>query len=415
MTDLPVNWTVLTLKDVAKWGSGGTPRAGTTAFYGGNIPWAVIGDLTEGMVDSTAATITEEGLNSSSAKIVPRGTVLIAMYGASIGRTGIAAIPVATNQAIAFAQVHESMMTNTFLFHYLASQKHSFVHAGIGAAQPNISQTILKAWSVPVPPIAEQQLIVGVLEEQFSRLDIALESVRVVRDKAKSFRRSLLRHVFNSVSDLDSNTDWEISRLADLGRWYGGGTPSKSNADFWTDGDLPWLSPKDMKGTLLSDTEDHITRVAVSQSSVRLVPPESIAVVVRSGILERCLPIALVPFETTLNQDMKAVVPREGVLAKWILYALQANEQEILVSCRKSGTTVASIEWSRFAEFEVPLVPLDRQIRIVAYLDGQFSRLDAYLDVANGLEARISSQRRSSLHAAFTGSLTARWRETQDV
>ena len=95
-------WRHLTLKDVAKWSSGGTPKAGTKEYYGGDIPWAVIGDLNDGHVSTTASTITEAGLANSSAKVVAPGTLLVGMYG-SIGKMSIADVPMATNQAIACA------------------------------------------------------------------------------------------------------------------------------------------------------------------------------------------------------------------------------------------------------------------------------------------------------------------------
>lgn len=172
-------------------------------------------------------------------------------------------------------------------------------------------------------------------------------------------------------------TAWPTLPLSEVGTWYGGGTPSKSRADFWTMGDIPWVSPKDMAGDVLRGSQDHITEAAVEQSAVRLVPANSVAIVVRSGILERTLPIALVPFETTLNQDMKAVVPNENIDPRWVLWALRSAEHQLLTTTRKAGTTVASIETSRLLAHRIPLVPLAEQRRIVEILEDHLSRLDA--------------------------------------
>lgn len=170
---------------------------------------------------------------------------------------------------------------------------------------------------------------------------------------------------------------WEKVKLRDLGTWYGGGTPSKSNPDFWANGDVPWLSPKDMGPEILRSTKDHVTAAAVVASSTKFVPAGSVAVVTRSGILERTIPVALVPFATTMNQDMKAVVPRDGVDPRWIAWGLRAFERDLLRDTRKAGTTVASIEMPRWYAFELPLPPLGEQRRIVAILEEQLSRLDA--------------------------------------
>lgn len=159
----PETWRDLTLADVARWSSGGTPKAGTTEYYGGEIPWAVIGDLNDGVVTSTASTITEAGLSNSSAKVVPAGTLLVAMYG-SIGKLGMAGIPMATNQAIACA-VPNPDIDPQYLFHYLKSQREDLLRAGKGGAQQNISQTVLRAWSISVPPLDDQRRLAVLLDE----------------------------------------------------------------------------------------------------------------------------------------------------------------------------------------------------------------------------------------------------------
>lgn len=198
---------------------------------------------------------------------------------------------------------------------------------------------------------------------------------------------------------------WERVRLKDLGTWYGGGTPSKSNPDFWTDGDVPWLSPKDMGPEVLSSTIDHVTRAAVAGSSTKLVPAGSVAVVARSGILERTAPVAVVPFETTMNQDMKAVVPHEGVDARWIAWGLRAHERQLLRETRKAGTTVASIEMPRFYDFELPIPGLDEQRRIVAVLEDHLSRLDAAVRQLEQAKRKAAVLLRSALGEGLRGRL----------
>jgi len=193
---LPDGWIQSELGKVAKWGSGGTPKSGTPSFYGGAIPWAVIGDLTETWVNKTAKTITQAGLKKSSAKIIEPGTVMLAMYGASIGRTGIAAVNMATNQAIAFAVPVGGVIDNQFLLKYLQLQKEKFVRAGQGGAQPNIGQTVIKPWPIPLPPLSEQIEIVEILDEQLSRLDASLAVADVIEKKASAMRRSLLHAAF---------------------------------------------------------------------------------------------------------------------------------------------------------------------------------------------------------------------------
>jgi type I restriction enzyme, S subunit len=213
MRQLPSSWAWASLADVASWGSGGTPTAGNPRFYGGEIPWAVIGDLNDAIVIKTANSITNEGLASSSAKIVSEGAILIAMYG-SIGKLGIAGRPMATNQAIAFACANEHIIEKSYLFWFLSSERNNFVQAGKGATQKNISQTVLKSWPIPVPPLPEQRRIVAALEDHLSRLDAAVVSALTAARKAGALRRRALADLVAP----DSSGSWTKYKLGDVSK-----------------------------------------------------------------------------------------------------------------------------------------------------------------------------------------------------
>jgi type I restriction enzyme S subunit len=211
---------------------------------------------------------------------------------------------------------------------------------------------------------------------------------------------------------------WAWSTLGELGTWYGGGTPSKRNQAFWTDGTVPWLSPKDMGPDVIRSTQDLITEDAVEESATRLVPAGSVAIVTRSGVLEHSVPIAIVPFQTTLNQDMKAIVPAKGINERWLAWTMRALKQEILDSCRKAGTTVASISTSALFGMKVPVPPLAEQERIVDALEDHLSRLDvAQTSLESGrlrmlaLERSISESMRSKCSGSPVRELGELFRE----
>lgn len=196
-----------TLAQVASWGSGGTPRAGDLRYYrGGSTPWAVIGDLTDGPVTRTAATVTELALRESSARIVPEGSVLIAMYG-SIGKLGLPEISLATNQAIAYAKPNADIHRD-FLFWYLRSQRSALVSAGKGGAQKNISQSVLKGWLIDLPPLDEQERLVrAIASAEEAVVQLRLQNAALVR-RQEALRRALLAAAFSGrltgrISDMD--------------------------------------------------------------------------------------------------------------------------------------------------------------------------------------------------------------------
>jgi Restriction endonuclease S subunits len=178
--------------------------------------------------------------------------------------------------------------------------------------------------------------------------------------------------------------------LAKIGDWYGGGTPSKDKLEYWQDGTIPWVSPKDMGKPIIDATEDYITEAAIKGSATKLVPANSVAVVVRSSILDRILPIALIPIPVALNQDMKAVVPREGILSSYVAYLLRSRGPELLRVARKTGGSVASIESSKLFSFRVPVPPIEIQYEVVKVLDA-LTKLEAELE--EELKAELEARR----------------------
>lgn len=192
----PKTWKLRTLADVANWTSGGTPSSKDSTLYGGDIPWVVIGDLTEGIVLETEKRITQKGLDSSSAKKLPVGTVMVAMYGASIGRTGVMGKEMTTNQAIACGIPKDEEIIGRYLLYFLQSQKNEFIAAGKGGAQPNISQGVVKSWQIPLPPIDEQKQIINEIDSQLERLAQANKATDILFKESTGLRRSLLQAAF---------------------------------------------------------------------------------------------------------------------------------------------------------------------------------------------------------------------------
>ena len=164
--EAPNGWCWCILNDIGRWQSGATPSRGVKAYYGGTIPWLKTGDLNDDYIKDIPERITEKALEETSVKLNPEGSVLIAMYGATIGKVGILTFPATTNQACC-ACSELNGVDNRFLFYFLISQKDEFIrHAG-GGAQPNISKEIITNTPIPVPPIEEQKRIVCEIEKWF--------------------------------------------------------------------------------------------------------------------------------------------------------------------------------------------------------------------------------------------------------
>jgi len=173
-------WVESTLGEVASWYSGGTPKAGTAEYYGGDIPWAVIADLTDGPVFTTAKTITPEGLTQIGGRVAPAGAILVSMYG-TVGRIGVATRPMATNQAIAWGVVDESRALPEYVFAVIASKQRTLAALARGATQRNINREILRESRLILPPLDEQRRIVSVLRA----IGVAVQKSKSVADRAR--------------------------------------------------------------------------------------------------------------------------------------------------------------------------------------------------------------------------------------
>ena len=167
--EVPEGWCWRYLSDIGTWQSGATPSRGVKAYFGGSIPWLKTGDLNDDYVKDIPERITDKALKETSVKLNPEGSVLIAMYGATIGKVGILTFPATTNQACC-ACSELCGVDNRFLFYFLISHKEEFIRQAGGGAQPNISKEIIVNTPIPIPPAEEQKRIVSEIEKWLSVL-----------------------------------------------------------------------------------------------------------------------------------------------------------------------------------------------------------------------------------------------------
>ena len=172
---LPEGWCLTILGSIGTWQSGATPSRLQKDYYGGNIPWLKTGDLNDGIITNIPEFITEKALKETSVKLNPIDSILIAMYGATIGKIGILSFPATTNQACCACLDYK--IDKMYIFYFLLSNRINFVSMGGGGAQPNISKEKIVNTTFPLPPLAEQKRIVSKIEELFHQLDMIEESL----------------------------------------------------------------------------------------------------------------------------------------------------------------------------------------------------------------------------------------------
>ena len=214
--EIPESWEWVRLGSIGDWGSGATPSRTTPEYYNGNIPWLKTGDLNDGYITHIPETITERALLETSVRLNPIGSVLIAMYGATIGKLGILQTPATTNQACC-ACIPFTGIYNEFLFYFLMSQKLAFIKRGEGGAQPNISKEKIVATLMPLPPKAEQKRIVEKLHilqpyiESYTLLE--KEDIKLHHSFPEILKKSILQYAIQGKLVPQAPTDEPASVL----------------------------------------------------------------------------------------------------------------------------------------------------------------------------------------------------------
>ena len=214
--EIPESWEWVRLGSIGDWGSGATPSRTTPEYYNGNIPWLKTGDLNDGYITHIPETITERALLETSVRLNPIGSVLIAMYGATIGKLGILQTPATTNQACC-ACIPFTGIYNEFLFYFLMSQKLAFIKRGEGGAQPNISKEKIVATLMPLPPKAEQKRIVEKLHilqpyiESYTLLE--KEDIKLHHSFPEILKKSILQYAIQGKLVPQAPTDAPASVL----------------------------------------------------------------------------------------------------------------------------------------------------------------------------------------------------------
>ncbi|MFB9309795.1 type I restriction enzyme S subunit [Agromyces hippuratus] len=230
-----------------------------------------------------------------------------------------------------------------------------------GVTRINISKPRFMEVKIPVPPVQVQRVVAEILDA-FSLLEAQLEAELEAEIEARQqqyvfYRRVVLRRIGAASAS-----------LASLGKWQGGVTPSKSDPRYWANGDIPWLASMDISDESTDDIRGRVTQAALDETSLRIVPAPSVAVVMRSNILRRRLPIGLVKVDTTFNQDMRALAPREGVDAEYVYQVLRADSEEIRGQCVRTDGSMAAVNSQDFFAWKIPLPSIEEQRATAAEL-----------------------------------------------
>lgn len=391
-----MKWFIRKIADFCDTGSGGTPsRRKADIYYGGDIPWIKSGELNDSVLFKTGETITNKGLKESSAKLVPAGSILIAMYGATVGKTAFLGINAATNQAICNIQPNPEIIENKFLWYFLRSNIKELLQKRVGGAQPNISQQIIKEIKAPIPPISEQRQIVEILNQA--------DRLRKLREDADAKAQRILPALFIKMfGDPAANPKgWNTVLFAEVVE-IGTQLVDPNHPEFL---DLPHIGGEHIEketGRILSPT---LVKDSNLLSNKFYFSSDHILL---SKIRPYLNKVAYPRFNGVCSADIYPLRPKNNNVTHWYLVSLLRTKAFLdYAKVHSDRLRIPKLNKAQLGAFEFPLP--DSHLIIV--FDERVEKIISVENFRFALQEKIETLYQGILHRAFTGDLTASWRK----
>ena len=269
----------------------------------------------------------------------------------------------------------------------------------------------------PYPPLSLQRTIADYLDRKTARLDALIEAKEHVLELLADKRRTLITRAVTRGLDPDVPlgdsgipwlgeipAHWETVALRFLVDMISGATPDTGEPEYWY-GEIPWVSPKDMKQNEITDTQDHVSEVALSESPLRLIDPGAVLIVVRGMILAHSFPTALNGKPVTINQDIKALRCCSMLVPRFLSDFFHGVEEHIVSLADSSAHGTRKLDTEVLGRLEIPLPPLEEQKQIVMYIEETISRLDALQSTIRDSMVLLKERRTALIAATVTGQL----------
>ncbi|MGG2077036.1 restriction endonuclease subunit S [Lelliottia nimipressuralis] len=414
---LPEGWVEAELQEVAVWGSGGTPSRKYPEYYNGDIPWIKTGDLGPRLITRSSEYITKQAVQNSNAKLFSKNSVVIAMYGATIGKTSILGIDATTNQACAVGLPIENVTTSIFLYYLLLNEKKSFIAKSKGGAQPNISQAIIKEHKVPFPPLAEQKIITDKLDSLLAQVDNTKTRLEQIPQILKRFRQAVLAAAVSGKLTEEwreqnkISSDWKSVQFLELItklRSGSGDTPSDNVCG------IPILRSSAIRPQIINYEDVRYLSSEETLNEDNYLKNGDLLFTRLSGSADYVGNCALVKGLTKKYQypdRLFCARLKDQRNANYLEYFCSSNifREHIIKSIKSSaGHQRITLDAIRTAQIFIP--DYLEQTEIVRRVEQLFAYADGIeKQVQNALE-RVNNLTQSILAKAFRGELTTQWR-----
>ncbi|WP_413731853.1 MULTISPECIES: restriction endonuclease subunit S [unclassified Shewanella] len=347
------------------------------------------------------------------------GDLVIPARGNSIGAVKLVNREATTTQTTIYCKHITNRLVAKYAFYYMLGNRKNLFRF-MQTAIPQITVEEVGTNSILLPSEVEQRTIAAFLDYETARIDSLIDKQQRLIELLKEKRQAVISHAVTKGLNPDAPMKdsgvewlgqvpehWVVSPLKYHCSFSGGGTPSKENTSYWN-GSIPWVSPKDMKSYWITDSEDKITEQAVVESSTNLIAAGAVLIVVRSGILQRTIPVGINTIPVTINQDMKAIRFKSIAYAQYISMFIKGYEQSLLLDWRKQGATVESLEHEYLANTLIPFPPEEEVLEIIRNLTQKLQKFDQIECDTTKAISLLQERRTALISAAVTGKIDLR-------
>ncbi|WP_426689903.1 restriction endonuclease subunit S [Rhodanobacter ginsengiterrae] len=325
--------------------------------------------------------------------------------------------PYAVNQRVCILSPREN--SPRFMF-YLLDRNPYFLRYDDGVSQTHLSNATFAKFNAFIPPLPEQSAIAAFLVRETGKIDALIAEQEKLLTLLAEKRQATISHAvtrgLNPNAPMkdsgvpwlgEAPAHWNVIPLKHLVSLKSGGTPSKENLDYWN-GEVPWASARDLKSDTLGDTTEHITAVALASGVSTLLPAGVVLVVVRGMILARTFPVTETLVPMTINQDLKAVLPKVGLNGSFLAWLLRGTAGESLQRLDEAGHGTKALRMDAWTSMRLPVPPEPEQKEIVAYIVKRTGELDSLAGEAEHAIALLKERRSALIAAAVTGKIDVR-------
>lgn len=357
-----MNWPLVELQDFCRTGSGTTPSRTKAEYYEGTIPWVKSGELRETEIHSTAEHVSADALQKTSLKLVPKGALLVAMYGATVGRVGLLGVEATTNQAVCHVVPDPSKADTGYMFHLLQAKAAELVSRGVGGAQPNISQGIIKSLKIPLPPLEEQKRIAGILDQA--------DALRRLRTRALDKLNTLGQAIFHEMFGEISKASNEEFILGDLLTFVTSG--GRGWAKYYSEQGQRFIRSLDVQMNAIGDDDVVFVSPPDNAEAKRTrVEAGDVVLTITGSKIGRVASVKKEIEGAYISQHVAILRPDQNQVTPEFLSFFLSMEQfgQKQIKSKQYGQAKPGLNFQQIRSFRLPKVPIEDQQSFVRRLD----------------------------------------------